>query len=483
MKEISFKNFRRFSDFPAIEFGDLNLLVGANNSGKSTAIKATLLALKNILRINLDNDPPLESFSFLNDLEANTHFGDFLSNIPKGSQDKTMEFCILLLNYRIKFYLDGSSIKKDGPALSVPLKRLEIWDTKSDCTLTYDNTSKPCTKSFSISKSSIQKQINIEAKYRIDIDTDVIHNIIDAIDCDTEDYITVALRNKVYASLEGCKVVHRLFYPYEISDDKHLFTSESLDQLDRVLSDMILLFRDQFVLFYDLEYIETHCASHNEVLYESDRNNYLARTVAQYENAYITSDDKAYSFIKKWLTNFNIGNDFKITRPFAEVLKVDILTNNGYTPLGSIGTGSIQLFILLLRIAIAIKNGNRVIFFIEEPEQNLHPAFQSKLADLFHEAISISRERIQFVIETHSEYLVRRTQVIVAEGVQKASSGESPHTDIDFWNHRFKVYYFPENDIPYSMDYRSNGQFEHPFGAGFYDEAGKNYRALLKPSI
>lgn len=475
MKEISFKNFRRFSDFPAIEFGDLNLLVGANNSGKSTAIKAALLTLKNILRINLDNEPPLESFSFLNDLDAHTHFGDFLSNIPKGSQDKTMEFCILLLNYRIKFYLDGSSIEKGCPALSVPLKRLEIWNTRKDCILTYDNTSNPCTKSFSFSKNSIKDQ----AKH-ISIGIDVIHNI-DAIDCAPEDYITVTLndikKDNIYRSY------FPILSPYEISDDKHLFTSDSLYLLNSVFSQMFLLLRDDFASFYDLEYIETHCASHNEVLYESDRNNYLARTVAQYENAYITSDDKAYSFIKKWLIIFNIGDGFKITRPFAEVLKVDILTNNGFTPLGSIGTGSIQLFILLLRIAIAIKNGNRVIFFIEEPEQNLHPAFQSKLADLFHEAISISRERIQFVIETHSEYLVRRTQVIVAEGVQKASSGESPHTDIDFWNHRFKVYYFPENDIPYSMDYRSNGQFEHPFGAGFYDEAGKNYRALLKPSI
>ena len=464
MKEISFKNFRRFSDFPAIEFGALNLLVGANNSGKSTAIKAALLALKNILQINIYNEPPLRSFSFFNDLEAHTHFGDFLSNLPKGSRDKTMEFCILLSAYRIKFYLDGSSIEKGRPALSVPLKRLEIWNTRKDCILTYDDSSLPC---FSFSKSRILKRTK---------DIDVIQNI-DAIDCDNEGFISVKLHRRMYDPETDS------LYGYRIMNGKDLFTSDRLSLLKSVLSEMLLRLRGGFTSFYDMEYIETHCASHNEVLYENDRNNYLARTVAQYENAHIMSGDKAYSFIKKWLINFKIGNDFKITRPFAEVLKVDILTNNGVTPLGSIGTGSIQLFILLLRIAIAIKNGGRVIFFIEEPEQNLHPAFQSKLADLFHEAITVSGERIQFVIETHSEYLVRRTQVIVAEGVQKEPSGENPHTDIDFWNHRFKVYYFPENEIPYSMDYRSNGQFEHPFGAGFYDEAGKNYRALLKPSI
>ena len=48
MKSISFKNFRRFADFPEFKFGDITILVGGNNAGKSTLQKALLLVFDNI---------------------------------------------------------------------------------------------------------------------------------------------------------------------------------------------------------------------------------------------------------------------------------------------------------------------------------------------------------------------------------------------------------------------------------------------------
>src|SRR5690606_34480040 len=44
---------------------------------------------------------------------------------------------------------------------------------------------------------------------------------------------------------------------------------------------------------------------------------------------------------------------------------------------------------------------NQKVIAVEEPETNLHPALQSKLADFFIEASK--KFQIQFVIETHSE--------------------------------------------------------------------------------
>ena len=40
---IGFKNFRRFQNFPEINLGDITILVGGNNAGKSTLVKAMLL--------------------------------------------------------------------------------------------------------------------------------------------------------------------------------------------------------------------------------------------------------------------------------------------------------------------------------------------------------------------------------------------------------------------------------------------------------
>ena len=50
MKQISFKNFRRFTDFPAMNLGDVTYLVGRNNAGKSTMVKAMILILENLVR-------------------------------------------------------------------------------------------------------------------------------------------------------------------------------------------------------------------------------------------------------------------------------------------------------------------------------------------------------------------------------------------------------------------------------------------------
>ena len=50
---------------------------------------------------------------------------------------------------------------------------------------------------------------------------------------------------------------------------------------------------------------------------------------------------------------------------------------------------------------------------IEQPEIHLHPKVQSGLADVFIDAIKV--KKIQIIVESHSEYLLRRFQRRIAE--------------------------------------------------------------------
>lgn len=50
MKKIGFKNFRKFENFPAIGLGDVTYLVGKNNAGKSTMVKALILIVENLIQ-------------------------------------------------------------------------------------------------------------------------------------------------------------------------------------------------------------------------------------------------------------------------------------------------------------------------------------------------------------------------------------------------------------------------------------------------
>jgi predicted ATPase len=94
-------------------------------------------------------------------------------------------------------------------------------------------------------------------------------------------------------------------------------------------------------------------------------------------------------------------------------------------------------------------------YLIEEPEANLHPALQSKLADLFLDAYYKFGHR--FVIETHSEYIIRKLQAHVGKGKVDPNL--------------IKIYYFEMDETVREIKINSDGSLSDSFGPGFIDEA------------
>lgn len=110
---------------------------------------------------------------------------------------------------------------------------------------------------------------------------------------------------------------------------------------------------------------------------------------------------------------------------------------------------------------------------IEEPESNLHPNYQSKLADMF---IYLAKElNAQFIIETHSEYIIRRLRFLTHLWYKNKDEGTYLGAPKEFW----KAYYFnkkekvtlenPQIFEIYVSD--ENGNLNREFGEGFLDIA------------
>ena len=163
------------------------------------------------------------------------------------------------------------------------------------------------------------------------------------------------------------------------------------------------------------------------------------------------------------MLKFEIGHTIEIIPYEGEAYRVKVYNGENVDgiDLADMGMGSIQMTILLLRIATLIrKYGTRMLtILLEEPEQNLHPALQSKLADLLYEINKTYGFRI--IVETHSEYLVRNSQVLVAKGNKYNIPLNNP----------FKVYFIDKNLGIYPMVYEENGKFDRDFGPGFFDVA------------
>ena len=201
---------------------------------------------------------------------------------------------------------------------------------------------------------------------------------------------------------------------------------------------------------------------------------------------------KSGQFMQKWLKELEICNDFVVSN-IEGAISIKLITDDvpEGRPLADYGYGVTQLLSLLLNIEIALNNISVSYYIsdindwfygveplrdytpfwivIEEPEVHLHPGLQSKLADMFRDA---SNYGARFIIETHSEYMVRRSQTLVAQmGLDDAELEK---------RNPFIVYYFPENGFPYDMKFQPNGHFEESFGSGFFDEAGKWSRELIR---
>lgn len=203
----------------------------------------------------------------------------------------------------------------------------------------------------------------------------------------------------------------------------------------------------------------------------------LSRTYITYPSL----QERGKDFINKWLRKFGIAHHFEICTENSLGVTIYLYKEQDSKGvlLADYGFGITQLFAILLTIATnAVYTSYPRVIAIEEPENHLHPAFQSKLADMFYEAHK--EFNLSFIIETHSEYLIRKTQVIVANAYAANDKMQKKSFDdgIPSFYNPFKVYYIPINDKhvskyekPYEMIYRKDGNFENDFGTGFYDEA------------
>lgn len=118
--------------------------------------------------------------------------------------------------------------------------------------------------------------------------------------------------------------------------------------------------------------------------------------------------------------NYWLGSKFKLLRNI-HVENVDvggtIKTLVGDEPKGakhinlaSMGFGISQLVPVIVHVVLLPESG---CLLVEQPEIHLHPTAQADLADLF--IANIKRNR-QFIVETHSEHFVLRLRRRIAEG-------------------------------------------------------------------
>lgn len=156
---------------------------------------------------------------------------------------------------------------------------------------------------------------------------------------------------------------------------------------------------------------------------------------------------------------FNLGE--KLTFQWhLHGTEIKLKKNGKNSDLSDLGYGTNQILAILIKIVLCKSH----TLMIEEPEANIHPSLQSKLADLF---INAYRNfGINFILETHSEYLIRKLQYLTAKK-EISPNDTSIH------------YFYMPSEIPPNekqvteIQIKEDGTLTKDFGPGFLDEAGR----------
>jgi len=576
---IGFKNFRRFENFPLLEFGPITYMVGRNNAGKTTIVKGLLLVM-DYLQNQLS-----DRFSFDDNVLEEANIVTFGRAKNSFLNEPIIEFSIQIESYQIKVEVSGidestsanvTKFKLDdqhsGYFLEVDYitKRIKIHKTlqyvqkKSDKDseeLRLDTEIKKLKEEQALYKTKASKealkiadQINSIDKRKKDLyedseDQEDLFEFNLNYSINFEDFFEEQKEedNDIEEDEDGYGVYgdaynmdefpdhipefHEKVIDKDNSDDWHsqeydlkppkteenqlkemisLFLYQNtvnykqyLDKRDKVIkssglsekySDVIELHNqgkelknwiDKVVASIDQQffiYLGSNPTKQSALFSLRDKKNPLAKAIHEFYQTGVEPGDMEWRFVKRWMERFEVGDDFEIKLYAGEAYEFHVKTKNKVNPfsensnhLADKGMGSLQAMVIILSVATIIrkhlkKRHKNITIILEEPEQNLHPALHSMLTEFFHEIYT--QYGIKFLIETHSEYIIRKSQLIGLTEDYFSNQKLNPNP--------FKVYYFHKDEGPYEMEYTPQGKFEKDFGKGFYDEASKMAMEQIK---
>lgn len=512
MNKIGFKNFRRFVEMPAIELGGVNMFVGGNNAGKSTVVKAMLLIINFLKYAKQENGLLKYRFDIGGAYDVNIDSFDNAICWEKR-EDGYILFNISIDHFDVSISIIAPTNTNGETYSHADINYVEVEDTLSKLKLKYEaNKITLCTDGEDLSSKKeelLKRRSKLEtdlhaAKKKAEKEGDgknprqifwekgsffetvsAINREMNEIDMDLDILSTQSALTDISIPVpaefkQGYSIVSKFICAFI---DRY---KENIDKLDKrtveykekaqfketlpiMLPDLSVLdrFAEQFddaLSNLNIEYLSAHAASQQFLFNKRDENDYVAQSIHEFYNLRITEGSTEFdNFLLPWLQKFEVAEGIQIKRLVDCSYTCQVCRNGHWTDIANLGRGSIQVIVLLIRLASIIKRfkGKGAIVLVEEPEQNLHPKLQSFLTELFYGICAAYG--LRFIVETHSEYLVRMSQVIVGDETKKDSA----------WQNPFKVYFFCSNGVPKNIGFSNVGEFVDEFEAGFYSEASR----------
>jgi predicted ATPase len=402
INKLGLKNFKCFKEVE-VDFSKITLLTGENSSGKSSLIYGLLA--------------PFQSEGFPLYLFPNgkyVNMGDFEEISFRRNKNNTIE-----INIDFNENKHHKTIIETAWVLDSVNKLPKLYHLK--------------TKFF-----NINEVIQIDLK-----DNNYICNL----------YREENIKN--FRSVKDLEVsdLDQIYLRYpdaEDSKDISIFCKKTLDFAN---------WMDNFNLNPTLNFIGSHRLNPERTYYQKTKSSHQIFTSGEgFIDQILEWKEKkneSFHYLMLALKKLNLLYDIKPHKIGGGRfdLRVKVTQNSGWSSLTDVGFGISQLLPILVADLQMDSNSTMII---AQPEIHLHPSIQAKLGDYFvHEA---NESQMQYIIETHSEYLINRLRLCIVKG-------EIESEDV-------AVYYFEntakEGSIAHRIEFSKHGQILNA-PQGFFD--------------
>ena len=407
--ELSLSGFKAYGTETAVSFKPITILLGKNNSGKSTIIQVLLL-LKQSLE-NLRKGVPLRFHGPYWDL----------GNHENCCYDKKTEvpiyFKLTFKNQLGQKRAFGFEFSTDQNKQSV-LKKLEYYES-------------PGTTETERTEFPLYTFVRDDQSNRLVLTDDI----------DSEHPAWAKKVSELHRQIESGKINESI--PTESSSLIKMLTAEATQAVieptaflpnrpkasDPVYSDNPT-YSDVYSIFFKelIELTQTMRGFLYSIVYVGPNRPYIKRF---YPANDMRSMDDEHTWdmlednlsqkdvnqrVNQWLEKFEIGYEINISETSlsgTDILSPELIPTNSHKGVSLAFSDAGQGITHLLPIIVTLVAKRDSFIIIEDPEVHIHPRLQASLGDLFIESVKENRNFI--LIESHSEYILDRLQLGIAK--------------------------------------------------------------------
>jgi len=481
-QKFGISNFRCINDQTDIEIRPITLNIGPNNSGKSTLLKS----LELLRRSSLNNQ----------------HNSQIISAIKSRQMPELGSPTSFLFNNQVPFSYFLYIKNEDLPS---ELNHHEVKIKISYKFKTISNLSGNSKTDAYLDKEGIITQLDlyINKELTITFYTDILDQVHSYQNGNADYYSNgyILITNNLYFGLLFNTLTPLKFttskFPVEFPDNTFVIPKELISffsntlykyhlKLNKCGENLLTSILEQVVDFQDkissYQFINLKRTSEKRYIDQSDEQLFENCLSLFHEGAKFSD---ILPLIDKLFVLFDIPKHYKISHSSDYGYQIQLSSDKvNYRNIKDYGSGINQLLTILLTILnnretdalsnysiLKINNEpfSSSLIIVEEPESNLHPNYQTKLADMF---LFLNQNlNLNFLIETHSEYLIRRFQVLIAK---KQINPEDLVINY-FWKDPVR-----STRICKQIYFKENGRLSDSFEKGFFDETISTQLNLLK---